>query len=561
MNEMNKLQKLSSFLATTILLRSISYPALADDNFVPLSTDSMSQITNVNELRDVAPTDWAYEALRSLVERYGCIVGYPNRTFRGDKPLSRWEFAAGLNACLNTLERLIQEGGVSKDDIDKLKRLAQEFQTELAALGAKIDNLEGRVSFLENHQFSTTTKLNGEVVFSIAGASTEHNQVVFQDRVRLELDTSFTGEDKLVTRLAAGNYQPFTSPGNNGATFSPVTTNAASIGAGGNNSVSVDWLVYYSPIKIGDLKIATYTAAFGGQWGDFVPLIDPYFSDGADGGNGAISSFAQASPIYRIGGGTGSGFNLKLGFLDNILGPTFLSAGFLSGPGVNNPNQRNTVDSTGNITNFGNGSYGILAQVNTTIANSLDLGFTYVNAYLLEGVPIFSSGGGGIGSAVTGTQLSNGLSDGTGEGPLVDSRKVINSYGVALSWKINKNITFNGFGNYSRVGFLGTGNGATVSGDGEIWSFGGGLALSDLGKDGSVLGLFAGVQPYYGNINVAGINGTYSTSMPVHVELFYKYPMTNNISITPGVIWISNPTQALNNNGQVIGVIRTTFTF
>ena len=33
------------------------------------STD-LNQITNVNQLRDVAPTDWAYEALRSLVDRY-----------------------------------------------------------------------------------------------------------------------------------------------------------------------------------------------------------------------------------------------------------------------------------------------------------------------------------------------------------------------------------------------------------------------------------------------------------------------------------------------------------
>lgn len=32
----------------------------------------LNQITNVNQLRDVAPTDWSYEALRSLVDRYGC---------------------------------------------------------------------------------------------------------------------------------------------------------------------------------------------------------------------------------------------------------------------------------------------------------------------------------------------------------------------------------------------------------------------------------------------------------------------------------------------------------
>ncbi len=97
----------------------------------------MSQVTSVSELRDVQPTAWAYEALKSLVERYGCIVGYPDRTFRGDRALSRWEFAAGLNACMNVMERLIQENvAVLREDIDKLKRLMQEFEAELAALGA-----------------------------------------------------------------------------------------------------------------------------------------------------------------------------------------------------------------------------------------------------------------------------------------------------------------------------------------------------------------------------------------------------------------------------------------
>ena len=89
------------------------------------------QVTSVSELQDVSPTDWAYEALRSLVERYGCIVGYPDRTFRGNRATSRWEFAAGLNACLNTMERLIQENvAVLREDIEKLKRLMQEFEAE-----------------------------------------------------------------------------------------------------------------------------------------------------------------------------------------------------------------------------------------------------------------------------------------------------------------------------------------------------------------------------------------------------------------------------------------------
>ncbi len=130
-----------------------------------LQNDPMGQVTNVDQLRDVAPTDWAYEALRSLVERYGCIVGYPDQTFRGNRALTRWEFAAGLNACMEQMERLIAATeAVLREDIEKLQRLAKEYEAELAALGGRLDNLEGRVAFLEDHQFSTTTKLAGEIV-------------------------------------------------------------------------------------------------------------------------------------------------------------------------------------------------------------------------------------------------------------------------------------------------------------------------------------------------------------------------------------------------------------
>ncbi len=63
----------------------------------------MSQVTSVSQLTDVRPTDWAFQALQSLVERYGCIVGFPDKTYRGSQALTRYEFAAGLNACLDRI--------------------------------------------------------------------------------------------------------------------------------------------------------------------------------------------------------------------------------------------------------------------------------------------------------------------------------------------------------------------------------------------------------------------------------------------------------------------------
>ena len=237
--------------------------------------DPMAQVTSVSELRDVEPSAWAYEALRSLVERYGCIVGYPDRTFRGNKALSRWEFAAGLNACMNVMERLIQENvAVLREDIEKLKRLAEQFQAELAALGTRVDNLESRVAFLEDHQFSTTTKLKGEVVFSLAdsfgdaavfgyeretdffGTQTvstqtrdlngDASQLAFQNRVRLNLQTSFTGKDLLRTRLQAGN-----AGGSNRFRASGVTgTNMTRLAYddGSDNFLEINDLFYRTPI-------------------------------------------------------------------------------------------------------------------------------------------------------------------------------------------------------------------------------------------------------------------------------------------------------------------------
>lgn len=60
-----------------------------------VNNQEMAQVTSVSELSDVQPTDWAFQALQSLVERYGAIAGYPNGTFRGNRALTRYKFAAG----------------------------------------------------------------------------------------------------------------------------------------------------------------------------------------------------------------------------------------------------------------------------------------------------------------------------------------------------------------------------------------------------------------------------------------------------------------------------------
>ncbi len=261
------------------------------NNYQNSETDSnkgLEQITNVNQLRDVAPTDWAYEALRSLVDRYGCITGFPNQTYRGSQALTRYEFAAGLNSCLNQIERLIaSQGQIGQEDIDTITRLSQEFEGELATIGGRVDELESRTAVLEDNQFSTTTKLVGNVWLNITGAGadgdvqvetsdlslpsvirppgrdpvtgaptvqevTENPEITFSDLVWLTFESSFTGQDVLTTRLAVGNgdspANAFASAGAYNTFGIPFTDQTAGVQGEGNSEVVIHDLSYNFPV-------------------------------------------------------------------------------------------------------------------------------------------------------------------------------------------------------------------------------------------------------------------------------------------------------------------------
>jgi hypothetical protein len=489
--------------------------------------ESINQVTNVNQLRDVSPTDWAYEALRSLVDRYGCIAGYPNQTYRGNQALSRYEFAAGLNACLNQIERLIASSeSVVREDIDTINRLTQEFEAELATLGGRVDNLESRTAFLEDHQFSTTTKLQGEAVFGIAqqfndnddGPSGSYDdQPVFQDRVRLVFNSSFTGEDSLITRLDAANGSPFGGGLETGALTYQTSD--------GDNNVTIGWLAYYFPI--GD-KIDVYLPAAGALWQDFVPTVSPYL-DSFTGATGSLSSFGESSPIYKIGLPSGGGIGINFKPAEFLT----LSAGYFGGDS-SNPDE----NSDGGLFNE---EYSALGQATLKLFDEkLQLAATYSL--------------GQFGGASDNTIFDLGVGTQLSRQPFGNGTEVAaNSYGVAASYQLGEKVAVNAFGVYTDADEV---NGGPNRGESEIWSYGLGVALPDLIKEGSLAGLIVGAEPYVGSSSTGA-----SQDIPLHVEGFYKYQLNDNISVTPGVIYITSPNGESEDDDALIGVLRTTFTF
>jgi BMFP domain-containing protein YqiC len=536
---------------TTVAQVTPAVPTNTDNVLEPINPDSsadnnsLDQITNVSQLRDVSPGDWAYEALRSLVERYGCIAGYPDGTFKGRQATTRYEFAAGLNACLNQVERLITsstEGFVRRQDLETLQRLVNEFRTELTTLGARVDKLEGRTAFLEEHQFSTTTKLQGEAIFAVTDEFNQpvNNNTVFQARVRLNLNTSFTGRDRLLTRLSAGNALAFSKPDvAAGFTDTAEGNQTFNVTRSQNNSINVDKLEYF--FNFGSSKVAL--AAFGGIHRDYAPTLNPYFDDD-DGGNGALSTFASYNPIYRIGGGAGAAISLGVGPLQSILGPSTLTLGYLAGPSANDPTENNGLF---------DGDYSALAQLNFNLGDRIGLGLTYVHAYHNSNTDIFDLGNGSNGRVV-GTTFANNPSLVTNLS-LPFTSVVTNSYGGEAAFRLSDKISISGFATFTKAILI-------EQGTGDIWTYGGGIAFSDFGKKGNVLGLFAGVEPTLRGLSpsVRPTNG-FPRDIGYHVEGFYKYQLTDNISVTPGIIWITNPNQNSNNDDIIIGTLRTTFSF
>ncbi|MEH1809209.1 MAG: iron uptake porin [Nostoc sp.] len=501
--------------------------------------NSLSQVTSVSQFSDVQPTDWAFQALQSLVERYGCIAGYPNSTYRGNRALTRYEFAAGLNACLDRVNELIATATadlVTKQDLATLQRLQEEFSAELATLRGRVDSVEARTAELEANQFSTTTKLVGEAIFAVTdifGNNTgDVNNTVFQDRVRLDLQTSFTGKDVLHTRLAAGNALAFTQVGNNAVGIDTAEgTQTFQLGSTSNNSVIIDWLAYYVPI--GPAQV--YFAGTGGIHSDYVPTNNPYFED-FDGGNGALSTFASESPIYRIGGGAGAALTLPFGSSGSFFKPS-LTIGYLAS-NANNPGANQGLLE---------GNYAALGQLNFSVGDRLSIGATYVHGYHGAGGGNLFDLGGGLGSTnrVVGTGQANTLSALNGSSS--------NSYGISAAFKPSDKLSVSGFISYHDVTGFGAGD------DYEAWSYGLGVALPDFGKKGNVLGIFAGAEPYARNRG--GVFAGTGNDIPYHFEGFYKYRLSDNISITPGVIWLTSPGQNSNNDDAIIGTLRTTFTF
>ncbi len=542
--------KVSPAIALTLVAGNSAFAGEANEKVTSVSQisqeTSLGQVTSVSQFSDVQPTDWAFQALQSLVERYGCTAGYPNGTFRGNRALSRYEFAAGLNACLDRVNELIATATadmVSKQDLATLQRLQEEYSAELATLRGRVDALEARTSELEANQFSTTTKLKGEAIFTVSQAfgdkiadatadATDNagldSNTTFGNRVRLSLESSFMGTDKLQTRLNAGNIT--SNAGVTGTNMTRLGHDGFGSGVTVPNVISIDKLNY--AFNLSD-KINVKVDAVGGELNENVEVFNPDFRSS---GTGSLSRYGRFSPIYRLArDGAGITFNVKPS--DKL---TFSAAYFARGA-------NNSANPAANNGLF-DGSNSIFGQIAFKPNPAFNIGLTYAHSYQAGAPNLFGD---------TGSNFANNL--GTGAA----NRSESNNYGVQLSFQPSSKIVLGGWAGYTTASTL-----VGVPSSAEAWYWGTTLAVRDFGREGNTLGLIFGQPPKVTEAKTAGasvINALNTAGVEsgtsYHLEGLYKMKLNDNILVTPGLLVIFNPENNSTNKTEYVGTLRTTFSF
>lgn len=517
------------------------------------SSTEAGQVTSVSQLSDVQPTDWAFQALQSLVERYGCIAGYPDGTFRGNRAATRYELAAALNACLDQ----ISDKFATKEDLEAVKALQEEFRTELATLKGRVDGLEARTKTLEAQQFSTTTKLSGEVIFSGAQVFTDNDRRVLATgtpaqfanaaalnsrffsgyRVRLNFDTSFTGQDRLRVRLQASEVA---------STQTASGTNMGRLGFDGGAGVDagkfeLDDLWYRFPIG---KKAKVTVIAKSGEFNDFVgDTFNPYLSSS---GTGSISRFARFNPIYRFASSNGAaGVVVNYKFNDKFA----TSFGYLA------PSPTNSVGPTGGLVG---GTYAALAQLEFYPTKSLGLGLTYVHAFQENGLVNLANG--------TGSAFAN-RPNFTGSTRNFTAGAVSDSVGLQFNWKTAKWLNISGWAGATFAEATAATAPGTTSATLLNWAVA--FAFPDLLLPGNVGAIVIGQEPRLigGNAKPScGAAGSGNSLIQecganFQLEAQYKFKVNGNVSITPGLIVILNAENNEANPVEFVPVVRTTFTF
>jgi Carbohydrate-selective porin, OprB family len=358
--------------------------------------------------------------------------------------------------------------------------------------------------------FNPTTQLEGEVLYSILGVGSEASDTGPDTgyRVRLNLDTSFTGRDRLRVR-----FQSVSTPRPDRIADTDLARISFQGDSGGQFELSR--LEYTFPIG---RRTTVYLEGAGGSLNDFADTLSPYVSGSA---KGSLSRFGQRNPIYRQGEGVG------LGFTHEFSKQLSFSAGYLTRPG------------TDPLATDAESAYSAIAQLTYKPTKALGIGLTYVHSY--NGLDTST------GSAIANDPFDN------------DSEAVrANSLGVQTNLKLNSRLSLGGWVGFTQA--IATDLPGKPQASIVNWAVT--VAFPDLGKKGNLGALIIGQPPQtFRNSFQEDGAALVDSDTSLHIEAFYRIQVQKNIALTLGGWMVTNPEGNGDRSPLFVGAVRTTFSF
>ena len=465
-------------------------------------------------------TDWAFLALRSLVDRYGAS-GYPEGIFQGNRPITRYEFAAGLNAVMERVDRLLTGGSeqVTRKDLAILQRLQQEFASELTISRSRLDTLETRATKLTVNQFSPTTQLTGQTIFAINRGGFSGDRIVSPTgreianddlnttvlyRTALDLNTSFFGTDVLKIRLDTGsNGRLDNASGVLEPTFGSDLDFSVKPPSNGEFGIG---RLYYTFNAFANFKVSLGPDI---RTTDYIDLNSYANISSQDFSTLALVNNYILFPINGKSAGAAIHWNPAAG--------AFTLRALYAAADAGNSSDRTIA---------GVSFFNSLLYPNPSGERGL-FGDTYQGTIEFEYAPSKNF--------ALRLQYSGGN---------VFERR-FDVFGANVELTVSR-----GLGIFGRYGY--GSYDTTAFGDIEPQYWMAGMALRNLLVPGAVVGIAAS-QPF--------IEGTVGNATQTNFEAFYNLPLTDNLGITPLVQVIANPANQDDNGTIVTGTLRTVFSF
>lgn len=491
----------------------------------PSSEHGLGQLTHVHQLSDVSPEDWAFGAIVSLNERYGCLAGYPDGQWRGDRPLRRDEFAAAVHACLERFGQLQQELiAFPEDDLETIQQLMSSFSNDLDSLAQRQQSLDSRLLLLESNQFSTTSRMTGQAVFAINAGTFDGdtlldplgNEFVQANtnttliyRVALDINTSFVGSDLLKIRLDVGsggandNVAAVLEPNfGSGLDFSAKPPSDGDLGLG---------RLFYTFRPTDDITVSLGPSIRTTDYVDTNPYANLSFRDFS------TQAFTNNLLLFPVNGPSAGAF-VEWSPGDG----TIALRGLYAAADASNPGNDSPLRGTASFTR--------LLYPTTQFSSLGDRGLfgdTYQQTVELDYSPS--------------TDFSLGLQYSRGE--VFDHS--FQAIGANLSMTIAESL-----GLFGRYGY----------GDYEDTQFGdlsphywmAGIAVQDLLVQGSSMGFAIG-QPF--------IESNIGNATQTNFEIFYNLPINDRIQITPTLQLVTHPSNQESNGAIFTGTLRTVLLF